>query len=203
VQGSERITQFLPSFGSQRLKGDFRYSSRLLWQPHNVLLGPNHHPVLTDFGSVSPARFTKKELKKMKTFLQEEANETTTESYCPPELFSFGGVLDDITIDERVDIWVLYLISIELTFKSLGCLLYAAAFHLNPFDREVMRGGSYRMAINNGKITIPNDSPYTESFHSLIRSMIIVDAAERPFIGQVISHTAKLLDPSIDDFDSD
>ena len=42
----------------------------------------------------------------MKTFLQEEANETTTESYCPPELYSFGGILEDTTIDERVDIWV-------------------------------------------------------------------------------------------------
>lgn len=89
-----------------------------LTQPHNVLLGPNHHPVLTDFGSVSPARFTKKELKKMKTFLQEEANETTTESYCPPELFSFGGVLDDITIDERVDIWVWILFEHFLTSLS-------------------------------------------------------------------------------------
>jgi len=163
-------------------------------KPHNVLLGPNNHPVLTDFGSVTNARFTKKELKKMKTFLQEEANETTTESYCPPELYSFGGVLDDITLDERVDIW------------SLGCLLYAAAFHLNPFDREVMRGGSYRMAINNGKITIPSDSPYSEAFHSLIRSMIIVDASERPFIDEVIENTSKLLNaeaPDSDSFDSD
>lgn len=42
----------------------------------------------------------------MKGTLQEEANETTTESYCPPELFSFGGILDDVTLDERVDIWV-------------------------------------------------------------------------------------------------
>jgi len=151
-------------------------------KPHNVLLGPNHHPVLTDFGSVTNARFSKKELKKMKVFLQEEANETTTESYCPPELYSFGGVLEDMTIDERVDIW------------ALGCLLYAAAFHINPFDREVMRGGSFRMAINNGKITIPSDSLYTDDFHNLIRSMIVVDAADRPFIGDVIKGTAKLLD---------
>eukprot|EP01127_Copromyxa_protea_P015524 TRINITY_DN4474_c0_g1_i2.p1 TRINITY_DN4474_c0_g1~~TRINITY_DN4474_c0_g1_i2.p1 ORF type:complete len:259 (-),score=49.27 TRINITY_DN4474_c0_g1_i2:345-1061(-) len=75
-------------------------------KPHNVLLGTKNHPVLTDFGSTTNARFTKKELEKMKTILQEEANETTTESYCPPELYSFGGVLDDMTIDERVDIWV-------------------------------------------------------------------------------------------------
>jgi len=49
------------------------------------------------------------------------------------------------------------------------------------------------MAINNGKITIPSDSPYSDDFHSLIRSMIVVDAAQRPFIGDVISNTMKLL----------
>lgn len=58
------------------------------------------------------------------------------------------------------------------------------------------------MAINNGKITFPTDSPYSEAFHSLIRSMIIVDASERPFIGDVIAKTAKLLNTSVDEFDS-
>jgi len=117
----------------------------------------------------------------MKQFLLAEANETTTESYCPPELYSFGGVLEDITLDERVDIW------------SLGCMLYAGAFYMNPFDKEVLRGGNFRLAINNGKIEFPKDSPYSDEFHELIKSMIVVDASDRPFVGDVITRVSTML----------
>jgi hypothetical protein len=30
----------------------------------------------------------------------------TQKAYCPPELYDYGGVLDDNVVDQRVDIWV-------------------------------------------------------------------------------------------------
>ena len=53
------------------------------------------------------------------------------------------------------------------------------------------------MAINNGKISIPSDSPYSKEFHSLIYSMIVVDAEDRPFIDDVIASVCKLLNVPI------
>eukprot|EP01126_Amoeba_proteus_P015493 TRINITY_DN1699_c0_g1_i4.p1 TRINITY_DN1699_c0_g1~~TRINITY_DN1699_c0_g1_i4.p1 ORF type:complete len:248 (+),score=37.02 TRINITY_DN1699_c0_g1_i4:320-1063(+) len=144
-------------------------------KPQNVLLGEGNHPVLTDFGSVCPARITFDDFKKMKQLLQDEANETTTEAYCPPELYHLGGIFEDTVIDERLDIW------------SLGCLLYAAAFYLNPFEKQVLTGGSFRMAIINAQIDFPSDSTFSENFHNLIRQLIVVDVLQRPFITEVIT----------------
>lgn len=62
--------------------------------------------MLIDFGSAGEAVISSKTIVEKKSQLQEEANETTTESYCPPELYFLGGVLEDNVVDQRVDIWV-------------------------------------------------------------------------------------------------
>lgn len=49
------------------------------------------------------------------------------------------------------------------------------------------------MAIHNGKVSFPTDSPYSKEFHALIMSLIVVDASDRPFIDEVIIKTSGLL----------
>lgn len=143
-------------------------------KPHNVLLGNDLSPILTDFGSCCVVSSLKAEAKS-KQELQENVNETTTQAYCPPELYDYGGVMDDNVVDQRVDIW------------AVGCLLYHCAFYLNPFDRElVKRGGSMKLAIHNAKFSFDADSPYSQRFHQLIKTLIVSNASERPFIDGVI-----------------
>jgi len=147
-------------------------------KPHNVLLSSTWHPVLTDFGSTTLAIPDKS--KKMIYELQEEANETTTEAYCPPELYHFGGILEDKLIDQRVDIW------------ALGCLLYHTAYFINPFDRECMKGASMKMAIHNAKFSFDSDTIYSMKFENLISSLLVVDASERPYINELIAKIESL-----------
>jgi len=148
-------------------------------KPHNILLSDELTPLLTDFGSVSYVNQNESNQEKadsIKGKLQEEVNETTTQAYCPPELYDYGGVLDDNIVDQRVDIW------------QLGCLLYHCAFHVNPFDRElIIRGGSMKMAVHNGNYSIHPDSPYSNDFHNVIKCFLKVNASDRPFINEAIA----------------
>jgi len=149
-------------------------------KPHNILMGDNHHPVLLDFGSVVDITNVDKNSKQFKHIYQEESDARSTPSYRAPELFDLKGILEDKIIDQRVDIW------------SLGCLLYAMAFHINPFDLELLRGANLRMAVHSGKFNFPSGSLYSEGFRQFISSLINIDPQERPFIDEVIHTTEKL-----------
>jgi len=152
-------------------------------KPHNILLDVDDTAILIDFASVAEARanvlsFHSNE----KQEYHEDALETSTPSYRSPELFDLGGVFSDEVIDERVDIW------------SLGCLLYAMAYHQNPFDNAILRGGDLKLAVINGKVDIPYDSIYSEEFNNLIKIMINIHASERPYINEVINNVENLLE---------
>lgn len=135
------------------------------------------HP--QDLGSVSEALLSITH--QSRDQLQQVANETTTESYCAPELMSVGGTFQDETVDTRVDIW------------SLGCCLYAGAFKMNPFDNEVSRGGSLKLAINNAKFSFPSKHPYSKGLIQLITSLVVREPSKRPLIDSVISVIQTLL----------
>jgi len=145
-------------------------------KPQNVLLGDDDSVVLIDFASVTEAKADIESIRSTLEFkeYQNDALETSTPSYRPPELFDLGGVLQDDVIDERVDIW------------SLGCLLYCMAYHQNPFDKAILRG-DLKLAVVNGKIDIPEDSQYSEEFNNLFPLMINTQSGERPYINEVIS----------------
>jgi len=151
-------------------------------KPHNILLNEDDTPVLIDFGSTVEARSIDiLELRAdLKMEFQEDALETSTPSYRPPELFDLGGVFSDDVVDERVDIW------------SLGCVLYAMAYLQNPFDSAILRGGDLKLAVVNGKIDFPN-TYYSDEFNNLIKSMINTTSSERPFIQEVISQVEYLI----------
>lgn len=143
--------------------------------------------MLIDFGSVEKARMNVNELKgSAKMDVQEEAEVTSTPAFRPPEIFDLGGIFGDIVVDERVDVWVslvlfftssapndsshsliltirlLLLLLLFLTFslQSLGCTLYTMFYYMNPFDVQVIKGGSIRMAVVNGKVDFPKDAEY-------------------------------------------
>jgi len=146
-------------------------------KPQNVLLGDDDSVVLIDFASVTEAKTDIESIRSTLEFkeIQNDALETSTPSYRPPELFELGGVFSDQVIDERVDIW------------SLGCLLYCMAYHQNPFIGAILRGGDLKLAVINGKINIPKDSQYSEEFNNLLYLLINTKPDERPFIHEVIS----------------
>jgi len=157
-------------------------------KPQNILLGHELKPVLLDFGSTDIANIDiqnivqkKDDWRKQKHSIQEDCLEISTPSYRPPELFNLGGIFEDIIIDKRIDIW------------SLGCILYYMAFHINPFDEQVLRGGSLKLAIQGAEsLKFPRDSPYSKEFHDFILCMLQVDASKRPFLDAII-HKAEML----------
>ncbi len=106
----------------------------------------------------------------------EDASETSTPVYRAPELFDIDPHSEDLAIDESVDIWVSKMTLTYVTYKvhssdivhwshsynfivkALGCVLYAMAYHDNPFELAVARGGSLRLAVNNAKLDFPDDN---------------------------------------------
>ena len=105
-------------------------------KPHNVLLeytGDNLvTPVLMDLGSMCVAK-TVITGKKHALSMQEQASLHTSPAYRPPELVTVpytpymmslitGSYDDTLVITEAVDVW------------SLGCVAYALAFGISPFE---------------------------------------------------------------------
>ena len=137
-------------------------------QPGNVLLHrrPTDQalvPLLTDFGSVSTAR-THVQSRRQAMQLQEWAAQNCTMSYRAPELFD---VPSNCILDERSDVW------------SLGCLLYAIAFHRSPFDLpDSNLGGSIALSVISGKYEIPASNRYSKGFIALIAAMLQVRCAD-------------------------
>eukprot|EP01040_Poterioochromonas_malhamensis_P008144 gene8144-8808_t len=155
-------------------------------KPHNVLLadeeeapvGGGRRPpvaVLMDFGSVSPAVIhvnSRQEALRV----EDEAATKTSAAYRSPELTT--APLPPFTIDERVDTW------------GLGCTMYCLAFGRSPF--ETPKEGISRLAIMNGKYTVPADRQhrncrYSEAYIQLIQRMLNLDINARPSMQEIIS----------------
>lgn len=137
-------------------------------KPHNILLSirsevegaydmfgngaaPQVVPILMDLGSVAPAVVDVKS-KQQALVLEEEAAKKTSPAFRPPELTSVPydswtlhgrttRTTENIQITEKVDIW------------SLGCVMYALAFGLSPF--ESLKTGIQKLGILNGRFSIP------------------------------------------------
>lgn len=145
-------------------------------KPANVLLTDDDVPVLMDFGSMGPARVEIKTRAEARQ-LQDLAAERCSMPYRPPELFN---VESETVVDERVDIW------------SLGCTLYALCYHESPFDKTYQQGGSIALAVLGNNIKFPENDPYPSEVRDLIQYMLVINAADRPFINAVISRTETL-----------
>ena len=95
------------------------------------------------------------------------------------------------SVDERVDVW------------SLGCTAYVLAFGDNPFESPVE--GVKRLAILNGSFTMPahgkhplprfRTTEYSKEYLDLIRMMLVVDLARRPYVPEVLEHVRALAQP--------
>eukprot|EP00093_Oithona_nana_P013412 13412.XXX_650767_651952_1 [CDS] Oithona nana genome sequencing. len=153
-------------------------------KPHNVLLREDIFPVIMDLGSVEVAR-VKVRTHSDAQYLQDMAAERCSMPYRAPELYQVDSKCD---IDERTDIW------------SLGCLLYAIAFFKSPFDIVLERGDSVALAVQSGpsNAKFPKNSPFSKGFQDLILWMLTVDLQKRPFINDVITKVALLIETSED-----
>ncbi|XP_018564477.1 serine/threonine-protein kinase 16 [Anoplophora glabripennis] len=142
----------------------------------NVCLTENLDPVLMDLGSCAPAKVQicgAQDAQK----LQDIAAERCSMTYRAPELFHVESYC---VIDQRTDIW------------SLGCVLYAMLYFKSPYDIVYERGDSVNLAVISGTVHFPEEYPYNEDVHDLVRFMLKVAPSERPFIDNVITKTTDL-----------
>ncbi|KAG0346728.1 hypothetical protein BG004_000976 [Podila humilis] len=151
-------------------------------KPANVLIADDGQtPVLMDFGSMARARI-KIQTRQQALHEQDLAAEHCSMPYRAPELFD---VKTGANLDEKVDIW------------SLGCTLYAMAYGTSPFETNQMnQGGSIALAVLNGNVRFPTDGQqdrYSSEFRDLVKSMLVVEPADRLDIHQVIDEVDVLL----------
>ncbi|XP_014668450.1 PREDICTED: serine/threonine-protein kinase 16-like [Priapulus caudatus] len=142
----------------------------------NVLLSDDDIPILMDLGSAGPLQVEVKTASDALQ-LQDEAAERCSMPYRAPELFH---VEKQTIIDERIDVW------------SLGCLLYAMAFFKSPYEEVYEKGGSIALAVVAGKISFPEDHPYSQGLLDLIQDLMRVNPTERPFIDNVLQQVDAL-----------
>ncbi|CAH0549324.1 unnamed protein product [Brassicogethes aeneus] len=142
----------------------------------NVCLTENMDPILMDLGSCAPATVQicgAQDAQK----LQDIAAETCSMTYRAPELFHVESYC---IIDQRTDIW------------SLGCVLYAMLYFKSPYDVVYERGDSVNLAVISGTVHFPEETPYNEDIHDLIKLMLKVSPSERPFIDKILERTEEL-----------
>lgn len=145
-------------------------------KPANVMLSRDGLPVLCDLGSCCVAR-TVPQSRAACLRVQELAAEHCTLPYRAPELLD---VRTGAAIDERVDVW------------SLGCTLYAALYGSSPFEREeALSGGSVSLAILAGQYSFP-EGLYSQRMEDLVRMCLVVSAAERPTVEDVLARALSL-----------
>ncbi|CAO1628338.1 unnamed protein product [Parajaminaea phylloscopi] len=154
-------------------------------KPGNVMIAhssssdgdPQHVPILMDFGSATKARLhiaTRREA----VVEQDLAAERSTLPFRAPELFD---VKTDSTLTEAVDIW------------SLGCTLYAMAYHYSPFETPSMlaQGASTALAVLNNKWDFPKDDNqiYSGGLKTIIQRCLVADVEQRADIDELIRLT--------------
>ncbi|KAJ2645055.1 Serine/threonine-protein kinase env7 [Coemansia sp. RSA 1694] len=147
----------------------------------NVMLADDGQtPILMDFGSCLPARFTA-HTRQDALRIQDDAAESCSMAYRAPELFD---VQTGAEFDERTDVW------------SLGCLLFALAYSHTPFEEPLLGGlagtSSILLAAINRKYSFPASNPYSPRLKQIIDFMLEPDPKRRPFIDQVIALTRAL-----------
>ena len=150
-------------------------------KPHNVLLYDADHAVLTDLGSVSPARVTVA-TRQQALAVEDEAACKTSAAYRAPELSQ--APQPPCVVDERVDVW------------GLGCTLFSLAFGTSPFESP--REGVLRLAILNGRFTFPahyrhRDCQFSDAFADLISAMLKLNASDRPTAAEVAAQCEQML----------
>jgi hypothetical protein len=71
---------------------------------------------------------------------------------------------------------------------ALGCLLFAVCFGINPFDAQLLRGGSVELAIRNVVVDVPEHgaAAYPRCV-AIVRALLVADADARPSARQLIS----------------
>lgn len=139
-----------------------------------------HVPILMDFGSAMKARVVIASRREA-VAEQDLAAEHSTLPYRAPELFD---VKTDSTLTEAVDIW------------SLGCTLYAMAYHYSPFETPSMleQGASTALAVLNNKWDFPkNDQIFSEGFKEIVRRCLVGEPDKRAPIEEVIALTNRAL----------
>ncbi|KAG5865233.1 hypothetical protein JTB14_012053 [Gonioctena quinquepunctata] len=142
----------------------------------NVCLTEQMDPILMDLGSCAPATVQVCGAQDAQK-LQDLAAERSSMTYRAPELFHVESYC---VIDQRTDIW------------SLGCVLYALLYFKSPYDIVYERGDSVNLAVISGTIVFPQETPYSEDLHDLIRFILQVNPSDRPFIDKVIEKTEDL-----------
>ncbi|CAO1618576.1 unnamed protein product [Sympodiomycopsis kandeliae] len=149
-------------------------------KPGNIMVSQSdggHTPILMDFGSATKARVYISSRREA-VMEQDLAAERSTLPYRAPELFD---VKTSSTLTESVDIW------------SLGCTLYAMAYHYSPFETPSMleQGASTALAVLNNKWDFPKDQKdvYSEGFQEIVKACLVVDPGQRADIEKVIELT--------------
>lgn len=129
----------------------------------NILLGPDGHFKLTDFGSISTRRIQNINSEN-RDDIQEDIDKNTTPTIRAPEQCDlYSGA----PISEKVDIW------------GVGCLLYILCFHKQPFES--------RLATVNCSYFMPDSCQYSQTLLSLFPMIFKVDPRERPSAIQLLS----------------
>ncbi|KAL6042324.1 kinase 1, variant 3 [Balamuthia mandrillaris] len=123
-----------------------------------------------DFGSATTVVMTPNTQKEI-SWVEDNIQKYTTVPYRAPEMLDLYG---HKTINHKVDVW------------ALGCLLYKLMFLETPFEENS------QLQILNVNYTIPEDSPYTKTLHSLIKFILNPDPDKRPEIFEVLSCVSKL-----------
>lgn len=127
----------------------------------NILLKDDGNYVLCDYGSCCLDTLIPEKMGVAQC--EEQIKRFTTLAYRAPEM---------------VDLYSGKPISVSSDIWALGCLLYKLCFFTTPF-------GEQTLAILSGTFTIPDNSPYSEELHRLIRYMLEPDVDKRPNIFQV------------------
>ena len=83
-----------------------------------------------------------------------------------------------------------------LSFKSLGCLLYAMCFYQSPYDEVYSRGDSVALAVQSGSrnVRFPGNSSFSAGLRDLIILMLNAEFRDRPFIDEVVSRVRGLIE---------
>ena len=94
-----------------------------------------------------------------------------------------------------IDVFVVFHLSLQIPYQSLGCTLFALAYSHSPFEntQTTEQGGSIAMAVMNAQYKHPS-SAYSQGLKDLIDSMLKVNPKDRPDIHGVISMTNRVLE---------
>ncbi|KAJ3217868.1 hypothetical protein HDU67_007154 [Dinochytrium kinnereticum] len=141
----------------------------------NVLIAKDGTFKLCDFGSASYQKIVPNTSLSAADIrlIDEEVEKLTTLQYRAPELCD---LYQKKGMTEKIDIW------------ALGVLLYKLCYFTTPFEE------SGKLAILNGRFTIPRYPVYSKIMIGLIEAMLEVEPRKRPNIYQVFLQICTMRD---------